>query len=457
MSMKRVMIAAAGSNSGKTCISCALMAAYKEAGLNVSGAKCGPDYIDPMFHEIVLGIPSVNLDPYFSEKKELRSLTAAACRESDILIIEGVMGLYDGLGGVKTEASSYDLAVKTDTPIILVIDAKGVGITVIQIIRGILSADKKHLIKGIILNKVSKSYANIIAPLIKEQTGVAVCGTMPYDASFGIESRHLGLNLPHEVKDLKSKVAGAAGKIRDNSDLGMILKIASEAKEIKDGNKDIDIHNEDAVSKPVLAVARDEAFCFYYRENLRLFEKNGCRIEYFSPIRDEGLPEGCAGVLLGGGYPELYLQELSSNRKMKNAVRKAVSSGIPLLAECGGFMYLQNSIKLKDCGRKKMSGIFAGDCEMKDKLVRFGYIELTSKKNTAYIKRGEKIKAHEFHYFDCTDNGSSLIAMKPVTKRSYDCIKAEGNILCGFPHLYYPSCPELVSRFTEKMREYANE
>ena len=457
MSMNRLMIGAVGSNSGKTCITCALMASFKESGLKVAGAKCGPDYIDPMFHEKVLGVPSINLDPFFSEKKELRALTAASCRESDILIIEGVMGLFDGLGGITSEASSYDLAVKTDTPIILVIDAKGMGITVISVIKGMLLADKKHLIKGVILNKISKSYADVISPLIKEQTGIPVCGVMPFDESFGIESRHLGLNLPYEVKELKEKIRAASKIIKENSDMDLILKISSEAKDIRSADEYLKICPKDIKHKPILAVAKDEAFCFYYKENLRLFERFGVQIEYFSPIHDEKLPEGCAGILLGGGYPELYLTGLSANRKMKNAIKKAVEGEIPVLAECGGFMYLQQSISNKGTGKKNMSGVFAGNCQMKDRLVRFGYICLTAKGDSAYLRKGETVKAHEFHYYDCTDNGESMKAVKPVNQRSYDCMKAEGNILCGFPHLYYPSCPEIVRRFTDKMREYDNE
>ena len=453
MKLHRVMIAAAKSGSGKTTITCALLQLLKNMGQKVVSYKCGPDYIDPMFHQKAIDIPSKNLDTFFTGEEETRKLFLMDRREDDFAVLEGVMGLFDGLGGIREEGSSYHLAKVTKTPILLVVDAKGMGRSVIPLIAGFLDYDKEHLIKGVILNRMSKSYYEILKPLIEEELGITVVGYFPEQKQFRIESRHLGLMLPEELMDVKKQLQEASGELQKTVSLEHILKIAGEASELEACGL-ISLESKNSVSEcPIIAVARDEAFCFYYEDNLRLLQEYGAKLKFFSPIHDEGLPEGSCGILLGGGYPELHGAELSSNRNMLSSIKEAMESGIPVVAECGGFMYLHNKIIDKENQSYPMVGAINAECHYTGKLVRFGYIEL-QEKDANFLPEGEMIRGHEFHYFDSQQNGENGIATKPVTGRNYPCVISKENCWLGFPHLYYPSNPAFAERFVERAKNY---
>ena len=467
------MIAAPKSGSGKTMITCALLQLLKDSGKNVSSYKCGPDYIDPMFHKKVLGVPSKNLDTFFTDEKTTVQLFLDKRSDGDFAVLEGVMGLYDGLGGIYEQGSSYHLAKVTQTPIILVVDAKGMGKSVLALIAGFLQYDTQHLIKGVLLNRMSKGYYDIIKPLIEKELSVKVVGYFPEQKDIRLESRHLGLVMPDELADIKEQLDELAGRLKKTIDLDMLLDIAVEAEEISDsGNADIynvkNIGNYDqnefsqnkAINTVNIAVAMDEAFCFYYEDNLRLLEKCGAKLQYFSPLHDTKLPDNCDALLLGGGYPELYAKELSENLSMRNSIKTAFKTGLPTVAECGGFMYLHtyiHNICEEDADAQNyvfgMTGALDSECHFKGKLVRFGYIELAEKHNN-FLPPNEKIKAHEFHYYDSTDNGADCIATKPATGRSYDCVISHDNYWLGFPHLYYPSNPHFAESLVRKAYEY---
>lgn len=453
MKLHRVMIAAAKSGSGKTTVTCALLQLLKNMGQKVVSYKCGPDYIDPMFHQKAIDIPSKNLDTFFTGEEETRKLFLMDRGEEDFAVLEGVMGLFDGLGGIREEGSSYHLAKVTKTPILLVVDAKGMGRSVIPLIAGFLNYDKEHLIKGVILNRMSKSYYEILKPLIEEELGITVVGYFPEQKQFRIESRHLGLMLPQELIDVKKKLQEASEELQKTVSLEHILKIAGEASELEACGL-ISLESKNSVSEcPIIAVARDEAFCFYYEDNLRLLQEYGAKLKFFSPIHDEGLPEGSCGILLGGGYPELHGAELSSNRNMLSSIKEAMESGIPVVAECGGFMYLHNKIIDKENQSYPMVGAINAECHYTGKLVRFGYIEL-QEKDANFLPEGEMIRGHEFHYFDSQQNGESCVATKPVTGRNYPCVISKENCWMGFPHLYYPSNPAFAERFVERAMNY---
>lgn len=473
MKINRFMIAAPKSGSGKTMITCALLQLLKDRGKNVSSYKCGPDYIDPMFHKKVLGVPSKNLDTFFTDEKTTVQLFLDKRADGDFAVLEGVMGLYDGLGGIYEQGSSYHLAKVTQTPIILVVDAKGMGKSVLALIAGFLQYDTQHLIKGVLLNRMSKGYYDIIKPLIEKALSVKVVGYFPEQKDIRLESRHLGLVMPDELADIKEQLDELAGRLKKTIDLDMLLDIAVEAEEISDsGNADIynvkNIGNYDqnefsqnkAINTVNIAVAMDEAFCFYYEDNLRLLEKCGAKLQYFSPLHDTKLPDNCDALLLGGGYPELYAKELSENLSMRNSIKTAFKTGLPTVAECGGFMYLHtyiHNICEEDADAQNyvfgMTGALDSECHFKGKLVRFGYIELAEKHNN-FLPPNEKIKAHEFHYYDSTDNGADCIATKPATGRSYDCVISHDNYWLGFPHLYYPSNPHFAESLVRKAYEY---
>ncbi len=434
---KAIMIAAMKSGSGKTTFTCGLLEALLGRGLKVRSFKCGPDYIDPMFHRSVLGVPAGNLDTFFCDSDMLREIASEEAADADIAVVEGVMGIYDG-AGVSRQGSSYDLAAKLDIPIVLLVDTKGMGATVISLIKGILADDNHNLIKGIVLNQISEHYYSLVAPVIEAETGVRVLGYLPKMTDVNFESRHLGLKLPSEIADIKDRLLRIAAQIEDTVDVNEILDIAGELKTQQIDRK----YNPDIR----IAVARDEAFCFYYEENLRLLKSLGAEIVYFSPLHDKALPENVDGLYIGGGYPELYAAALGDNISMKSSIKSAIESGLPSFAECGGFEYLQESLE-----GEPMVGVIHGESYAAGKLVRFGYVTLTAKTDS-YIEKGDSIKAHEFHYYDSTDNGSDAMCVKASNGAAYEAVFAGDNYWWGYPHIYMPSNVRFAERFTAACR-----
>lgn len=456
MGIKRIMIAAPKSGSGKTVITCAFLQILKDEGYQVASFKCGPDYIDPMFHEKVIGVPSKNLDTFFTGEEQTRRIFLQGIVEKDFAVLEGVMGLYDGLGGIREEGSSYHLAKVTGTPIVLVVDTKGMGRSVIPMIAGFLDYDRAHLIRGVLFNRITKGFYETIKPLIEEELKVPVLGFLSEKEELRIESRHLGLMMPDELNNVKGRLQAAAIELQKTVSIERMMEIAEGAEELQGDGAVETARNKGKPDKPVIAVAKDEAFCFYYMDNLSLLEENGAEITYFSPLRDPKLPERCHALYLGGGYPELYAKELSENSEMRTAIRSVVENGMPVVAECGGFMYLHSAIIDREGIRHEMAGIFSETCYDTGKLVRFGYIEL-QEKQSHFLPEGETIKGHEFHYYDSTGSGEDAIALKPVTGRTYSCMIENEKLFCGFPHLYYPSNPAFAKSFVEKAGRYKRE
>ena len=473
MSIPRIMIAAPKSGSGKTLITCSLLWALKKMNMDVCAFKCGPDYIDPMFHREVIGIPSENLDTFFTGESKTRDIFEGFSSDHDIAVIEGVMGLFDGVGGISEIASSYHLAYVTDTPVILLVDAHGMGRSIIPLIEGMLSYDRKKLIKGIILNRISKSFYEVISKalietLTENEHDVKLLGYFEKRDELSVSGRHLGLKLPAEIEDIKDKLETGADYIKKTVDIKELISIAGSFVDNENYKKsdnyrtDLpDPDNSKAKKKEftgkdicnfgiTLAVARDEAFCFYYDANIRMFKERGVSIKYFSPLHDKKLPRDADGILLGGGYPELYAKELSNNKTMLSSIKNAIKEGVPSLAECGGFMYLHRELE-DDNGRTyALANVIDEKVTYTGKPVRFGYVELSDKENR-FLSDGYKIKGHEFHYYDSTGNGTDVCAVKPLTGRSWDCCYVGENHWWGFPHLYYPSCPDFVDEFIKMM------
>ena len=466
----RFMVAAPGSASGKTLITCGLLRLLKRENFRPAAFKCGPDYIDPMFHRQVLGIPSRNLDTFFSPAdsavsgNSVQEIMARAVlgSKADISVIEGVMGYFDGTGASGTEASSCDLAQQTDTPVILVVSAKGMGRSIVPLLKGFAEYESGNgRIRGVILNRVTAASFAAMKKWIEEDTPLKVVGYVPQDDSLRWGSRHLGLMQPSEMAGLQEQIDHLADVLAETIDLKALLEIAHAVPPLRfcaDVKK-----NASDTSAPQIAVARDEAFNFYYEDNLELLQECGARLVFFSPVHDRELPHA-DGLLIGGGYPELYAKELSENESMRASICAGAAEGMPILAECGGFMYLQQAMELpeKDGAAREafpMCGVLPGTCHMTDKLVRFGYIELEKKGAEAwaagYLQSGHRIRGHEFHYFDSTDNGEVCTAWKPGRKRSWDCMVAQGNIMAGFPHLYYRSDPAFAEAFVDRCRQFA--
>ena len=448
----RIMIAAPQSGSGKTLITCALLQALKEKNYYLESFKCGPDYIDPMFHKTVLGISSRNLDPFFTEDSITRMLLAKGQDSRDLAVIEGVMGLYDGLGGIREEASSYALAKATNTPILLTVNARGMGRSLLALLSGFLQYDTAHLIKGVILNQTPSSFASVLAKEIEETFHIPVVASFPVRDDVRIESRHLGLVMPYELEDIQSRLKIASQVLCENANIEQILEIAKSAPKLEyDVKRDI---KQKLTEKTIrIGVARDEAFCFYYEDNLDLLKSLGAKLIFFSPIHDDTLPKDLDGILFGGGYPELYLKELEENESMRNSVKSAIENKMPSLAECGGFMYLHDTIFDSEKKPYKMAGVIHACCMKKERLVRFGYLTLNSKTDS-FLQKGETIRGHEFHYYDSEDNGECAIAKKPVGTRSWECVHAGSDHWWGFAHLSYYSNPKFAEKFAEACRSY---
>lgn len=438
MKAPRLIIAAPKSGSGKTVLTISLMSALTKMGLKVSSFKCGPDYIDPMYHNKVLDIDSCNLDLFFTDEETTRGLFLRN-NTSDISIIEGVMGLYDGLGGISEEASTYHLAKTLKAPIILVLDAKGMSLSVVAEAAGFISMDEKKLIKGIILNNMSSGIFGSIKKLIEEKLKVPVLGYFSKQKECDISSRYLGLSLPDEIENLKDRINKTAEEFSRTVNINELIEIANNAEEV---NSTFAFSEKQKITTRI-AVARDEAFNFYYRDNLDLLENLGAELVFFSPIHDKKIPENIGGLLLGGGYPELCAKELSENKTMIESINIAVKTGLPVWAECGGFMYLHEGLETKD-GNFKFCSIIKGKCIQTEKLVRFGYMTLSE----------NKVKGHEFHYFDSDNNGNFCTAEKPTKHKQWKCCHNINGGLQGFPHLYYPSNIEYAKQILEVCRNY---
>ncbi len=453
--LPRFLIAAASSGSGKTTVTSGLLRCLDRRGIKVSAYKCGPDYIDPMFHRSVLNTPCRNLDLYFSTEDQVRTLLAesAGHTESSLAVLEGVMGLYDGLGGTTSTASAYHLAQATETPIVLIADGRGASLTLVAALKGIIHYREPSRVAGIIINRCTKSLMNLLAPLIQEECKVPVLGYVPNTPEFSLESRHLGLVTADEVSDLHKRIDLVADTLEQTIDIDALLALAATAPALSYEPSSIE---PVTAAAPLIAVAQDEAFCFYYEESLELLRKLGARLAPFSPLTDATLPEGSCGVYLGGGYPELHAEKLAGNTALAQALRQAHQAGMPFFAECGGFMYLQESLTDIEGTTWPMAGVIPGQVHYTGKLSRFGYIELAAQTAGLGVRPGDTLRAHEFHYFDSTCNGNALRATK-YTGKSWDCCVVEERLFAGFPHFYLPNCPQLATRLVKAAAAFAQE
>ena len=428
----RVVIAGTNSGCGKTTVTCAILEALMERGLRPGAFKCGPDYIDPMFHREIIGAKSGNLDLFLCGADTVRTLLGKGGADRGLCVIEGVMGYYDGLELTSTEGSTYETAAATESPVVLVADAKGAALSVLAVIGGFLAMVPDSRIAGVILNRCSPmTYPRLAEAIRNRFPGVRPLGYMPPMPDCALESRHLGLVTAAEVSGLRQKLRRLAAQAEESVELGGLLELGRSAVPLRWEPLKVTRFPE-----PVpIAVARDRAFCFYYEDGLDLLREMGAELVEFSPLEDSALPEGICGLYLGGGYPELYAERLAENRSMRASVRSALERGLPCVAECGGFMYLTESV-----GGYSMVGFLPGMCYDRGRLTRFGYVTLTAKRDGMLCAAGETLRAHEFHYWDTEAPGEDCTARKR-SGRSWDCVTANGRLYAGFPHFHF--CGEL--------------
>lgn len=441
----RILIGAPASGGGKTTFTCGLLQVLVRRGLKPAACKCGPDYIDPMFHSEVIGAYSRNLDLFFSTEEQVRQLVADSALHSGITVIEGVMGFYDGIA-VSDEASAWDVARATETPAVLVIDGRGRARSIAAEVAGFARFREDSRVAGVVLNRVSPMLYPRLKSLIEDETGVAVYGYLPKLDDCSLESRHLGLVTAAEVDDLRGKLDRLAAVMEETVDIDGLVSLARSAPTL--GSADWQGVEPLALDRvPRIAVARDDAFCFYYADALRLLRHLGAELVEFSPLADEALPEGVSGIYLGGGYPELHASELNANSSMRESIARAMRSGVPTIAECGGFMYLHETLEDDWGDARAQVGIIDGASYKTNKLGRFGYIAIEATRDGLLAREGEQLRAHEFHYWDSDNAGDAFVARKPQSDRSWTCGFSTPTMYAGYPHLYLPGTPDATVRF----------
>lgn len=414
------LIAAPKSNSGKTLVSLGLMHALVNRGLKVQPFKCGPDYIDPMHHTKIAGKPSYNLDLWMASSEHVQHIFKIKSKEADVAIAEGVMGLFDG--AKKDEGSSAAVARLLELPVVLVVDASSVAYSVAPILYGFKNFDTSVNVAGVIFNKVAgESHFHFLKEAAID-AGMKVFGYLPRNKNLAIESRHLGLHLPGENKNMDI-IALAAELLEKHVDIDLLLKLSTNTR--------IPEYTEPTHTNANLkiALANDEAFNFSYQANKDVLSQLGKVIE-FSPLQDNTIPEADL-VWLPGGYPELFAEELAANGEMKQAIKKHIESGKALIAECGGMMYLGKNLITKDGEKFKMTGIFDFNTSFENMKLHLGYRTLS--------KGSFSIRGHEFHYSNLISNESGNKNFEAKTARGKTIempVFRTQNCWASYMHLY---------------------
>ena len=445
--MIQFLLAAPRSGSGKTTMTCALLMALKRRGCAPCAFKSGPDYIDPMFHRAVLGVESRNLDLFFSAPETVRTLYAKGAAGHGAAVCEGAMGFYDGLGGVSDRASAWHLADTLDLPVLLVVEPKGQSLTLAAELKGLNSFRTPSHIAGILLNNCTARMHALLAPMLEKETGLPVLGFLPKLPEAVIGSRHLGLYTAAEVENLQQKLALLADAAEEHIDWPRLLALCEKEPPA------LPVQPETPPARVRIAVAQDEAFCFTYAETLEAFRDAGAEVVFFSPLRDTALPENIGGLYLPGGYPELHARELSENTSLLREIKRKIESGLPTAAECGGFLYLGQSLTDAEGQSWPMAGVLPGEAKDAGRLVRFGYAALSADSDSMLFRAGESFPIHEFHHWDSTANGTALAAKKPVGGAAWRCGFVNEHFYAGFPHLYWAGTP-LPQRFAAAAENY---
>lgn len=445
--MIQFLLAAPRSGSGKTTMTCALLMALKRRGCAPCAFKSGPDYIDPMFHRAVLGVESRSLDLFFSAPETVRTLYARGAAGHGAAVCEGAMGFYDGLGGVSDRASAWHLADTLGLPVLLVVEPKGQSLTLAAELKGLVNFRTPSHIAGILLNNCTARMHALLAPMLEKETGLQVLGFLPKLPEAVIGSRHLGLYTAAEVENLQQKLALLADAAEEHIDWPRLLALCEKEPPA------LPVQPETPPARVRIAVAQDEAFCFTYAETLEAFRDAGAEVVFFSPLRDTALPENIGGLYLPGGYPELHARELSGNTSLLREIKRKIESGLPTAAECGGFLYLGQSLTDAEGQSWPMAGVLPGEAKDAGRLVRFGYAALSADSDSMLFRAGESFPIHEFHHWDSTANGTALAAKKPVGGAEWRCGFVNEHFYAGFPHLYWAGTP-LPQRFAAAAENY---
>lgn len=453
-SIPRVVIAATSSGSGKTTVVTGILASLRASGRTVQSYKIGPDYIDPGYHQMASGKPGHNLDSWLVPARDLGAIFAQTARRADIAVIEGVMGLYDG--GRKGVSSTAAIAKQLRAPVILVIDTKSMGDSAAAVALGFKSYDPEVQFAGVILNRLgSETHKSMISEAMAK-IGIPVIGCLYRDDALRMPERHLGLTpiTEHDAMDVVARIGRA---VAAQIDLEALEKIARGAPEFAMPPA----RSAGKAPEVKIAVARDAAFSFYYPESLAVLEELGARLVPFSPLKDASLPEA-NGVIIGGGFPEMFARELEANERMRTVIFEAGRRGMPIYAECGGLMYLSRGIADFSGRNYAMVGLIPARCNMHEKLQTVGYIEAKALRDNALCAEGAVIRGHEFHFssmvIDAAERGDFPWAFqftKTRTNATYPSGYAKGSILASYLHAHFAGNLDAAKRWLEGCRAYA--
>lgn len=453
----RVVIAGTHSGVGKTTVATALMAALSRRGMRVQPFKVGPDFIDPTFHCIATGRISRNLDGWMLTREDNLRIFARACENADLAIIEGVMGLFDGLDGTSDAGSTAEIAKWLRAPVVLVLDAAAMARSVAAVVRGFELFDPQLDLAAVLFNRVAGAgHYEYLRSAVSAHCRAAPLGFLPPNEKASFPDRHLGLVLADEVLTA-DRLAALAEWVEAGADLDQLLAIASRAPSQPDEpHFDVSAQPSVRMHRPRIGIARDRAFCFYYEDNIALLKSCGAELVEFSPISDEALPDQLDGLYLGGGYPEIHAAELASNESMRAAIHRFALAGAPVYAECGGFMYLTDAIVDLNGRVYPMAGVFPTRACMQPRIAAIGYVEVEETQDGGWLRAGERVRGHEFRY-------SSIEPMPDYISRCYrlinhNGIRSEGftigSALGSYVHLHFASCPDFAARFVARCAEH---
>lgn len=442
METPRIVIAAASSGCGKTTIVTGILSALKNRGLKVQPYKIGPDYIDPGFHSRASGVQSRNLDSWLVPAKKLRDMFLESSQKFDLAIIEGVMGLFDG--GSNGVSSTAEIAKLLDSPVILILDVKSQGSSAAATALGFKNFDPDLKFAGVILNRIgSENHRRMIEESLAK-IGIQSFGAIRRDESLKLPERHLGLTPTTESAALDESIAKISAAIESQLNLDKILEVSKISLEPQ---------IDDFSRRPRIAIARDEVFSFYYPESLAILENLGAKLIYFSPLHDKILPE-CEGLIIGGGFPEMFAEDLEKNSSMRNSIYQAAQNSMPILAECGGFMYLSKSIQDFNGKIFEMCGVFESKVEMESKLQMVGYVEARLNRDCILGKAGEIFHAHEFHFSREIDSQDESIfeCTRLRNDQKYSAGRIKFNSIGSYLHFHFAGAESMARNFVDACR-----
>ncbi|TFE00643.1 cobyrinate a,c-diamide synthase [Jeotgalibacillus salarius] len=445
MTSHRILIAGVSSGVGKTSITLGLMAAFMKKGLSVQGFKCGPDYIDPAYHTAITNRPSRNLDSWMLTSDVMKEIFVNGSEGADISIIEGMMGLYDGESPTSNRGSAAEISSLLKCPVILVVDCSAMARSAAAVVKGFQHLDPDVNIAGVIANRVgSEGHYKLIKEAVEQECGVPVCGYLTENEQIHMPERHLGLVPSIERGELNEQLERLGEAVAETVDLDRIYQMSSQSSVTTENS----LFKQRSPMNVKVAVAYDQAFNFYYQENLELIEAFGAEVIYFSPLKGEVLPPEADGLYLGGGFPEQFLKELADHNEVKQSIKDAIEKGLPVLAECGGLMYLSESITNVEGETYPMAGVLPGKTEMQMNIAAIGYREITGAEGNKFFKKETAMRGHEFHYstFKPHEELSSAYHVS-----SFFGTAEEGylykNVVAGYTHLHFASNPEVLENF----------